>query len=34
MKQHHFLMLVIVAAIFYIVGAKYPGLAAKIPGLG
>jgi len=31
MKSHHFLFLAIVAVIFYVVGAKYPALAAKLP---
>ncbi len=34
MKAGHVLMLMIVAAVFYVIGAKYPAAAAKIPGMG
>jgi hypothetical protein len=31
MKSGHIIGLLIVAVVFYVVGAKYPSLAAKIP---
>lgn len=34
MKTHHWVMLVVVLAIGYVVGAKYPQYLAKVPGLG
>jgi hypothetical protein len=30
MRQHHLVFLLIVAAAFYIVGARYPALAQKV----
>lgn len=31
MKAGHVVALVVVAAVFYIIGAKYPALAHKVP---
>ena len=31
MKIGHIASLLVIAAIFYVVGAKYPALAAKLP---
>lgn len=30
MAMHHWFMLAVVAVVFYYVGAKYPGMVAKI----
>jgi hypothetical protein len=32
MRAHHWIMLGLVAIAFYVLGAKFPGLAALIPG--
>jgi len=34
MFKSHFLAFAIAAVVFYIIGAKFPGLANKIPGVG
>ncbi len=31
MRMGHWLGLIVVAAIFYVIGAKYPAMAAKLP---
>jgi len=30
MQGHHWLLLAVVAVVFYVVGAKYPAVAAKV----
>lgn len=30
MQTHHFILFAIIAVAFYLVGAKFPGLAAKV----
>lgn len=33
MKTHHYFFMIVIILVAYVAGAKFPGLARKIPGV-